>query len=65
MIFLLYLCTLGPFKTQELEHETTVFAVRYDNSLVGKHVITFSSLFFVSAQLVDTPLVFQKEFAAK
>ena len=42
---LVYLCTLGPFKTRgDLKHELIVFAVRYNNSLVCKQMKTFPPL---------------------
>ena len=46
---LVFLCTLGPFKTQRLQHERVAFAVRYHNSLVCKQMTTFSRLLLVSA----------------
>ena len=57
--------TLGPFKTQRLEHEHVAFAVRYSNSLVCKQTTTISPLLLVSAQLVNILLFLQNEFAAK
>ena len=63
---LVYLCTLGPIKTQRLEHELVAFEVRYNNSLVCKQqMLTFSSLLLVSAQLVNIPVFLQNDFAAK
>ena len=63
---LVYLCTLGPFKTQnEPDNELVAFVERYNNSSVCKQMTTFSPLLLVSALLVNIPVLLQNEFAAK